>query len=55
VTFASVAGGTRAYTIVVFQSNESFGYFEPSIHEDSTPKDIKLAHNVHPFHANSLT
>ena len=31
VTFASVAAGTPAYTIVVFQSNESFRYFEPSI------------------------
>jgi hypothetical protein len=29
VTFASVAAGTPAYTIVVFQSNESFRYFEP--------------------------
>jgi hypothetical protein len=55
VTFASVAGGTRAYTIVVFQSNESFRYFEPSLHEDSTPKDIKLALEVHRCHADSLT
>jgi hypothetical protein len=31
VTFASVAEDSRAYTIALFQSNESFRYFEPSM------------------------